>query len=226
MTAVMCALILSITRRPFFISKNPSGRCEKHLSSRSPIISASIQPFTLHWMTAPDGKGSLGIVFLLNMIMGGGLVPSAQQARTTVKWDFSWLVVVTVMVVLPLSATLLPIGTSNVRGTSSIFTMWLGPTSCSRICSLTNFWKLSIFCWKLSGSFWQSVVRAVITNRWHLIKRKHQDGPPIKSTKLVSFGTVWAFRRTCTVDSPLLAVQELMFAGDSLAGTSYPFCRS
>src|SRR6218665_178218 len=61
-----------------------------------------------------------GNVFLLKMTTGFNLVPSAKQARTTVKRVFSWPVVLMRMVLAPEEFTVRFGGKSNVMGVSSM----------------------------------------------------------------------------------------------------------
>lgn len=191
--SVMCALMLSITRRPSFVWKNPSGR--RDFSSQSPII--SIHPA---FLVALDDDSRRKTVFRHSLSLknnhGRQFGAISAEANTTVKSDFSWPIVLTLTVFSLFLATVLPIRISKVRGTSSMLTMWLGLTSWAWICSLTNAWKLAIFSLKSSGSFWQTVVRALMASWCHLMKRKHQDGPPTKSATFISFANVCAFSRS------------------------------
>ena len=70
------------------------------------------------------GNFSFGLVFRLKMIIGFNFVPSARQERTTVKWDFSWPVVVMETVFSPRVLIVLVDGMSNQTGVSSILTMF------------------------------------------------------------------------------------------------------
>ena len=83
-----------------------------------------IHPSSCTWTINLLGIFSFRNVFLLKMITGGSFVPSAQQARTTVKWVCSRPLVLTAMVFAPLTPTALLGGTSNGVGPHPY--RWLG----------------------------------------------------------------------------------------------------
>jgi hypothetical protein len=68
----------------------------------------------------PQGNFSFGIVFLLNINIGGKYIPEAVQASTHGKLAFSWPVVFMLMVDEPVFSTVRFIGRLKVNGTSSI----------------------------------------------------------------------------------------------------------
>src|SRR5688572_22042452 len=100
------------------------------------------------------GKESRGMVFLLKIRNGGSFFPSAQHAKTTVKWDFLAPVVLIDTDLSPLSFTDRPKGISNVRCTSSIFIMWSCCMSNLVFADSTNSRKLSSFSLKSAGNCW------------------------------------------------------------------------
>lgn len=49
------------------------------------------------------------------------------------------------------------------------------------------------------------IVLAMMDRLFHLINLKHHDGPPLKSSMLISATIVFAFRHICMVETPQLS---------------------
>ena len=140
----------------FFLGR-PPGRAFQIFWTPIFKPSSSIQPLGWQWTTAPAGKFSFGMVFLLKITVGFNFVPSARHDRTTVKWDFSWPVVLT--------NTVLSFPNSSCRrhvkpiwGFHPYFQYGQVHNSSPYPRLMTKRWKLVIFSSKSSGSFWAILV--------------------------------------------------------------------
>ena len=119
--------------------------------------SSLIHPFSCMWTIMPLGIFPYRNVFLLKMIIGGSFVPSAQQARTTVKCVFSWPLVLTATVFAPLMSTVL-VGW-HIKCESDL--IHIGDLGQLKVMSLSKnnnirmkFQNLIIIgCWKFGGKF-------------------------------------------------------------------------
>ena len=151
----------SITRRLLGLWKAP-GRRSHTPRSQSTMPSRFIQPLACTRKTTPTGTAMRGIVFLFNMMVGGSLVPSAMQARTTVKWDFSCPVVLTKMDLAPFSWTVRLVGISKQTGTSSMFPICAKSISRSCLQLITKRWNSSTLAVKSSGNFCARVVLSLM----------------------------------------------------------------
>lgn len=136
------------------------------------------------------------------MSIGGRRNPEAVHDSTQVKLAFSWPVVLMLMVFVPRFSTVLLSGKSKVSGTSSMLMTESGLMLQSATLYMQYALKLTSFSSKLAGRVWQTVVLDLMDNCFLRIKRKHQEGPPWKSTMSSSLAAAMAFRRICVVLTP------------------------
>ena len=120
MKPIRCVLNMSYTCSMLVGLRRPPGRHFQTSSIHSFMPFSSIQPFSWTCTKIWGGMLRLGIVFLLKMIIGFNFVPSARQAKTTVKWFFSFPVVFIMMVLSPDGWTVLAVGMSKIVGVSSM----------------------------------------------------------------------------------------------------------
>ncbi|CAG8589323.1 6772_t:CDS:1 [Scutellospora calospora] len=118
--SVLCPANISRTRSERGFEPKLARRC--HIFSTHQIISVSfIQPLGFAWTYTPSGNLSQGILTNLKIMNSGSLVPSARQARVTVKQVRSWPVVRIEIVFFLDSSTVVWFGMLNAIGVSSIF---------------------------------------------------------------------------------------------------------
>src|SRR5688572_11207623 len=96
------------------------ARLTQTFSIQYNISFSFIHPVGFARTITPGGKLPFGIFLSLKITIGGSLVPSAIQVKTTVKLVFSWPVVRILTVRAPRSLMEILFGRSNVIGVSSI----------------------------------------------------------------------------------------------------------
>jgi hypothetical protein len=64
------------------------------------------------------------------------------------------------------------------------------------------FRNVDNFSSKSAGKFWHTVVLALIDSCFRLMKRRHHDGPAVKSVMENSWAMATAFSRICVVLTP------------------------
>src|SRR5581483_10030103 len=119
-TSVLCAEKESNTKRDFGLLPYLI-RCVQTFSTHQVISFSFIHPFLLARIITLSGNSSRRTFTSLKIITGGSFVPSAIQAKTTVKFACSCPVDKIETILVPRCSTVVLLGKLKAMGVSSIF---------------------------------------------------------------------------------------------------------